>query len=50
MLEYQEAYEVSFDRDTMYRISGLTAYSKDADTKATETTKKPEDTADDTAA
>ena len=48
--EYDEAYEVSFDRDNMYRLSGLTAYSKDADTKAPETTKAPEDTADDTAA
>lgn len=51
MLEYEETYDVSFDRDNMYRLSGLTAYSKDADTKAPETTKKPEDTAgDDTAA
>lgn len=50
MLEYEEEYEVSFERDNLYRLSGLTAYSKEADTKAPETTKAPEDTADDTAA
>ncbi len=50
MLEYEEAYEVSFERDNLYRLSGYTAYSKEADTKAPETTKAPEDTADDTAA
>ncbi|MBQ3099615.1 MAG: peptidylprolyl isomerase [Clostridia bacterium] len=47
--EYDETYEVSFDRDIMYKLSGLTAYSKDADTKAPETTDEPEDTSDDTA-
>ena len=47
--EYEGEYEVSFDRDNLYRLSGLTAYSKEADTKAPETTKAPEDTADDTA-
>ncbi len=44
MLEYEEAYEVSFERDNLYRLSGYTAYSKDADTTAADTT------ADDTAA
>lgn len=49
--EYEAEYELSFETDYIYKLSGYTAYSKSADTTAAETTSEPEDTAsDDTAA
>ncbi|MBQ2738267.1 MAG: peptidylprolyl isomerase [Clostridia bacterium] len=51
--EYEAKYELDFDQNNVYKISGHTAYSKSSDTTVPETTKAPDttaDTADDTGA